>query len=163
MVKDAIEFVEAMHRGKILVAIAKMVLADLRRRVAVRLEQFGDRRVLVLNSLLGRRHADLQQTGAEWRLSEDKGGTACRAGLLGIIIREHRAFSRDAIDVGRTSTHHAAMVGADIPDADVVAHDDDNVWTLWRRLRLRAGRLGQGDRHQRRRPQLARRTTLCAS
>ena len=35
MVEDAVELVEAMHRGKEFIAVAKMVLADLRRGIAV--------------------------------------------------------------------------------------------------------------------------------
>src|ERR1700758_2318473 len=40
MVEDAVELVEAVNRWKEFVAIAKMVLTDLCRGVAVRLEQF---------------------------------------------------------------------------------------------------------------------------
>jgi len=46
MVENAIELVEAVDRGKEFIAIAKMVLPDLRRGVAVRFEQFGDGRSL---------------------------------------------------------------------------------------------------------------------
>ncbi len=135
MVKDTIELVEAMHRGQILVAIAKMIFADLRRGVAVRLEKLGDGRVLVLQALLGGRHADFQQTGTEWGLPEDESGTTGGAGLLSVIIGEQRAFFGDAIDVGCAAAHHAAVVGADIPDANVIGHDHDNVRLLGSRLR----------------------------
>jgi len=124
-----------MHRGQILVAIAKMIFADLRRRVAVGLEQFGDCRILVLQALFRRWHADFQQAGTEGCLSEDERGTPCRAGLLRVVVGEQRAFLGDAVDVRRASAHHAAMVGADIPDAHVVGHDDDNVGFLGGRLR----------------------------
>ena len=130
MVEDAVELVEAMHRRQEFIAVAEMVLADLRRGVAVRLEEFGDRRVLVLQALLGGRHADFQQTGAERRLSEDERGPSGRAGLLGVVVGEQGAFAGDAVDVGRASAHHAAMVGADIPDADIIGHDDDDVGFL---------------------------------
>ena len=53
VVENAVEFVEAMHGGQEFVAVAEMVLADLRRRVAEWLEQFGDGRILVLQALLG--------------------------------------------------------------------------------------------------------------
>lgn len=112
-----------------------MVLADLSGGVTIRLEQFGDRRVLVLKALLGSRHADFQKTSPKWRLSQDERGSSCGAGLLRVIVGEQRAFLGDAIDVGRTAAHHAAVVGADIPDADVVSHDHDDVGLLGSRLR----------------------------
>src|SRR5260370_28519296 len=108
MVEDAVELVEAMHRGKVLITVAKMILADLRRSVAVRLKQLGDRGVLVLQTLLGGRHTDFQQAGAERGLPQDKGGTPGRAGLLGVVVCEPRALLRDALDAGRASTHHSA-------------------------------------------------------
>ena len=76
-----------------------------------------------------------------------------RAALLGVIVREDRAFIADAIDVGRLADHQAAVVDARLHDADVVAHDEEDVGLLRRLLcrRRRAGWSGQRDRHQRRR------------
>jgi hypothetical protein len=45
MVEIAEEFVEAVYRGQVLVAIAEMVLAELAGGVAERFEDFGERRV----------------------------------------------------------------------------------------------------------------------
>jgi hypothetical protein len=50
--------------------------------------------------------------------------------LLTVIIGEDRALIRDAIDVGRAVAHHAAIVGADIPIADIIAHDNKDVRLL---------------------------------
>ena len=61
VVEDPVELVEAVHRGQVFVAIAQVVLADLRRRVAQWLEDFGDRRIGILQALLRRWQADLQQ------------------------------------------------------------------------------------------------------
>jgi hypothetical protein len=144
MVEDAVELVEAVHGGQVFVAVAEMVLADLRSGIAVGLEEFGNGRILVLDTLLCRGQADGQKTGAEWRLPEDEGGTPGRAGLLGIVIGEQRAFLGDAVDVRRAPAHHPSMVGADVPDADIVGHDHHDVWPLLRRWRrLRARRRGQ--------------------
>ena len=107
-----------------------MVLADLRRCIAVRLGQFGDRGVLVLNTLLGCRHADLEQAGTKWSLSADERGTSGRTGLLGVTVGEQRAFPGDAVDVRSTATRHATMAGADIPYSDIVDHDDNDAWRL---------------------------------
>ncbi len=47
VVKIAKELVEAMNGGQELVAVTEMVLAELPGHVAQRLEQFGERRVLI--------------------------------------------------------------------------------------------------------------------
>ena len=41
----------------------------------------------------------------------------------------------DAVDVGRPVAHHAAVVGADVEPADVVAPDDEDVGLAGLRLR----------------------------
>src|SRR5262245_315650 len=41
-----------------------------------------------------------------------------------------------AVDVWCLVTHHAAAVGTDVPEPDVVAPDDDDVRPLWLRLRM---------------------------
>ena len=57
------------------------------------------------------------------------------------MVGEDRAFLGDAVDVRRAVAHHAAVVGADVPQPDVVAEDDEDV-------RLAAGR-GGGPRRRR--------------
>ena len=145
VIKVAEELVEAVHRRQKVVAVAEMVLAELPGRIALRLQQFGDRRVLLRQAFLRGRQPDLQQPGAQRRLSGDEGGAARGAGLLAVVVGEDSALVGDAIDVGRAIAHHAAVVGADVPVADVVAHDDDDV----RLLRgLRAGRPSRRSRER---------------
>ena len=60
----------------------------------------------------------------------EEGIAAGRAALLGVVVHEHRAFVADAIDVGRLADHQAAMVDARLHPADVVAHDEEDVWLL---------------------------------
>ena len=43
------------------------------------------------------------------------------------MIHEDHPFLADAVDVRRAAAHHAAMVGTDIPNADVVTPNDQNV------------------------------------
>jgi hypothetical protein len=57
--------------------------------------------------------------------------------LLGVIIGEKRTFLGDSVDVGRPIAHHAAVVSADVPVTDVVAHDDKDI-RLIRSLSLRS-------------------------
>jgi hypothetical protein len=43
------------------------------------------------------------------------------------MIDEQQAFLGDSVDVRRAASHHAAVIGADVPDADIVAHDEEDV------------------------------------
>jgi hypothetical protein len=45
-------------------------------------------------------------------------------------IGEHHAFIRKAVNVGRFEAHQTVRVGADVGLPDVVAPDDDDVWSL---------------------------------
>src|SRR5215211_7740647 len=136
VIEVAEKLVEAMHGRQELVAVAEMVLAELSGRVALRLEQLGNRRVLRRQSLLGPGQSHFQEAGAQRTLPGDECGAAGGARLLAVVIGEDRAFGGDAVDVGRAVAHHAAVVGADVPVADIVAHNDENV----RFLLLREGR-----------------------
>src|SRR5580704_11021741 len=57
----------------------------------------------------------------------NKRSTSRGAALLGVVIGEECSFFCDAVDVRRSAPHQAAVVGADIPHADIVGHDDQNV------------------------------------
>ena len=92
------------------------------------------RHVFLLQAFLGARQADLEQAGAERRLPGDEGRAAGGAALLAVPVGEQRAFLGDAVDVGRLVAHHALVVGADVPVADVVAPDDQDVGFLVRRM-----------------------------
>ena len=134
VVERAEELVEAVRGGQRLVGVAEMVLAELRGHVALRLEELGDRDVPRLQAFLGARQADLEQAGAEARLAGDERPAAGGAALLAVPVGEQRAFLGDAVDVGRLVAHHALVVGADVPVADVVAPDDEDVGLLGRGL-----------------------------
>ena len=74
--------------------------------------------------------ADRGHAGADRQLPGDEVRATRRATRLGIVVREQHAFLGDLVEVRRPARHHAAMIGADIPHADVVAHDDDDVGFL---------------------------------
>ena len=135
VIEVAEELVEAVDGGQELVAVAEMVLAELAGGIALRLQEIGHGRILVRQALLGGGQADFQQAGAHRALAGDEGGAAGGAGLLAVIVGEKRALIGDAVDVGRAIAHHAAVVGADVPVADVVAHDDEDVRLRSRVLR----------------------------
>src|SRR5205823_3182599 len=112
--------------------VAQVILAELAAHVAVRLEQFGDRRVLRLDSQRRSRQADLGQAGADRRLTHDERRAPGRAALLSVPVGEACAFPGDAVDVRRPVSHDAAVVAARVEPADVIAPDDEDVRLLAR-------------------------------
>ena len=128
VVEVAEPFVEPVDRGQHVVAVAEVVLAELAGRIAKRPEQFGYRRVFLLQSLRRAGQADLGQAGADGRLPGDECRAAGGAALLAVPVGEQGALLGDAVDVRRPVAHHPHVVGADVENSDVVAPDDENVW-----------------------------------
>ena len=127
VVEGAVKFFEAVNGRKMLVAIAEVILAELRGDVALLLEQIRDGRIFLLKAFLRSGQTDFQEAGAERRLARDESGPSRGAALLTIGIGEHSAFLGEAVDVGSLVAHHALIVRTDIPIADVVAPDDEDV------------------------------------
>ena len=111
-----------------------MILAKLTGRVALRLEQLGDRDVARLDAFLGARQADLEIARAEAALARDERGAPGGAALLAVPVGEERALLGDAVDIGRTAPQHASMVSADIGPADIIAPDHQYVGLVGLRL-----------------------------
>src|SRR5262249_203839 len=109
-----------------------MVLAELAGGIAQWLEHFSDGRVFLLRTKRGARHADLVQAGADRVLAGDKARAAGGAALLGIVVGEGHPFLRHPVDVRGLVAHHAATEVADVPYADVVAPEDQDIWFLLR-------------------------------
>ena len=107
-----------------------MVLAELTGGIAERLEQFGDGRVFRLKSDSGAGHSDFGQAGAERVLAADEGCASGGAALLAVVVGEGDAFVGDAVDVRRPVAHHASAEVTDVPDADVIAPEDQDIRLL---------------------------------
>ncbi|MBA7716243.1 hypothetical protein ES703_125311 [subsurface metagenome] len=73
VIKAAIELVETVHGGQVLVAVTQVVLAEMGCGITLLLEQCCYGRVLWADTLLGARHADLAQSRAERGLARDEG------------------------------------------------------------------------------------------
>ena len=127
VIEDPEELVEAVVGRQVLVAVAQVVLAELPGGVAQRLEHLGEGRITVLDALLCAWKPDRAQARSHWVLAQQEGGTARRARRLGIVIHEDHALVGDAVDIRRGPAHHSAVVGTDVPHADVVAPDNQNV------------------------------------
>jgi hypothetical protein len=110
-----------------IVAIAQMIFAELARRVAERLERFGDGDVTRLQADRSGRHADLRQPGAERRLAGDEARSTRRAALFGVVVGEDHTLATDAIDVRRAVAHQTHRIGADIRQPDIIAEDHEDV------------------------------------
>ena len=127
VIQIAVELVEAVHCRQIFVAVAEMVLAELRGRIAQRLEQFGDRRVFLGQADRGGRQSDFGQPGAQAVLTGDERRPSGRAALLAVVVGETHALLGDAVDIGRPVAHQPVAVAAQIGNADIVAPDHDDV------------------------------------
>src|SRR5579871_2498916 len=127
MVEIAEELIEAVHGRQEFVLVAEMVLAELPCSVAEGLQQFGDGRILRAKTQVRSRHADLGQTGANRVLTGDERGAAGRATLLTIIVSKGCSFMPDAVDIRRPITHLAAIVVADIPPANIVTPQYEDI------------------------------------
>ena len=127
VVQVAEELIEPVNGRQKLVAVAEVVLSELARSIAKRLEQFGDRRVLRLQADGCPGHSDFCQAGADRVLAGDEAGAPGRAALLRVIVGEEAAFVGDAVDVRGAVPHHPVAELADVPDADIVTPEDQDI------------------------------------
>ena len=140
VIEVAEELVEPVDGGQELIQIAEVVLAELARGITHGLERGGNRAGLGRNADLGAGLADRGHAGADGQFAGDEVRPARRATRLGVVVGEQHALLGELVEVRRPAGHHAAMVGADVPHADVVAHDDDDVRFLAAGGRLRRRR-----------------------
>jgi hypothetical protein len=59
-------------------------------------------------------------------LPGDERGPSGGAAWVRVVVGKQHALFGDAVDVRRVA-HHAVGIGADIPHADIVAEDDEDV------------------------------------
>ena len=64
---------------------------------------------------LGAGLADRGHAGADGQLAGDEVRPARRATRLGVVVGEQHALFGQLVEVRRPAGHHAAMVGADVP------------------------------------------------
>jgi hypothetical protein len=127
VIQVAEPFVEPVTGRQELVAVPEMVLSKLRRSISLRLEHFGQCRVTLLNASGRPGNADRSHARTERELAHDERRAPSGTTGLSIVIGKEHPFLRDPIDVGCVA-HHAVGIGADIPHADIISKDDENVW-----------------------------------
>src|SRR5207249_1004454 len=128
VIEVAEELIEPMDGGQELIEIAEVVLAELPGGVALRFERGGNRASLSWYPDLGARLADCGHPRADGQFAHDEVRATSRATRLGVIVGEQHPFLGDLVEVRCPASHHPTVVGADIPDADIIAHDEDDVW-----------------------------------
>ncbi len=147
VVEVAEELVEAVVGGQELILVAQVVLAELARGIAERLEEGGDRWVFRAQAEVGARQADLGKARAEHALPRNERGAPGRAGLFAVVVGEDHTLAGDAIDVRGLVPHQAVGIGADVRLADVVAPDDEDIRLAVRGLSAREKKDEQQCRH----------------
>ena len=120
------------------IAVALMVLAELTGHITLALENRSHRHIGRLPTLFRTGHTDFGHAAANRRRSADERRTASRTALLRVVVGKCYAFPRDAVNVGCLIAHHATIVMADVPGADVIAPYDEDVGLLVRRPRSRS-------------------------
>jgi hypothetical protein len=128
VIEIAPEFVEAVRGRQSIRVVAKVILAELAGVVAEIAQEPCERRrtgpqVGWAARELWRYHARPQRLHAG-----EEGIAPGRAALLGIVSHEDRAFIADAVDVGCFPDHPPAVIDARLHQADVIAHDEQDVW-----------------------------------
>src|SRR3954451_18752807 len=86
------ELVEPVSRRQELVEVAEVVLAELTSRIAQRLEQFGDRRILLLESDVDPWHPNLAHARAVHALPRDERRPPRGATLFAVGVGEQHSL-----------------------------------------------------------------------
>jgi hypothetical protein len=76
-----------------------------------------------------------REASAERYFASDEIGATRRAAGLGVIVGKQQALRGELVEVWSFTGHHTAVVGPDVEPADVIAHDDEDIGFLVRRLR----------------------------
>ncbi len=125
------EFLEAVRRRQRCRVVTQVVLAEFAGGVAQIEQELGQRRRSRLQE--GRAAGQLwrNHAGAQRRHAGEERDAPSRTALLGVVGRHLRTFTGDAVDVGRGIGKGIALrIGADIHQADIVAHDEHDVGLL---------------------------------
>ena len=61
---------------------------------------------------------------------QDEGGASGGATLLAVVVGERDAFFGDAVDIRGGVAHHASAEVTDVPSADVIAPEDQDIRLL---------------------------------
>src|SRR6478672_5798836 len=114
--------------------VAEMVLAKLAGRVTKVVQELGESGRP--GSQVGRAARELRGNHARAQRihAREEGVASGGATLLSVIGHEFRAFFRNPVDVWRIPDHQALMIATRLHYADIIAHDEQDIWFLVLRL-----------------------------
>jgi hypothetical protein len=107
-----------------------VVLAELAGVVALIEQELGERWRAGAQIRNGTRQLRQDHARAVRMHSGKEGGAPGGATRLRVVVHEHAAFAREAIDVRCFSDHQAAMITTRLHPADVITHDKKDVGLL---------------------------------
>lgn len=123
-----------MHGRQMLISVTLMVFAELASGISLALEYGGHGDISFLPTFFSARHANFCHARSHRCRAADEGCAASRTALLGVVVREADTLFSNAVDVWRLVAHHAAIVVADVPSADIVTPNDEDVGLLIGRI-----------------------------
>jgi hypothetical protein len=127
VIEIAEKLFKAVNCGQIFVEIAQVILSELARRVANRLESGSNGGCFGRYPNFRARLADSSQTGSDRQLSGDEVGSTGRATRLRVVVCKAHALGRHSVEVRRSARQHALVIRPEVKPPDVVTHDDDNI------------------------------------
>ena len=150
VIEIAEELVEPVDGGQKLIEIAQVIFAELAGGIALRFERGGNGAGFRRYADFGTGLADRGHARANRKFAHDEVRATRRATRLGVIVGEQHSLLGQLVEVRRPPGHHAAMVGANVPHPDVIAHDEEDVGLLVLRLGWsdRAEKHGGGHKQQ---------------
>ncbi len=136
VIEVAEELVEPVDRGQELIEIAEVVLTELARGITHGLERRRNGNRLCGNPDVRAGLADRGHARAHRNLAGNESGPPSRTTRLAVVVGEQHPLFGQLVEVRCTASHHAAMVGADVPNANVISHDNDDIGFLIRHFFL---------------------------
>ena len=134
VIEVAPEFLEAVGGRQGVRMIAEVVLAELAGVVAKVEHEFRQGRCAGAQVGDGAGQLRHEHAGSHRMHAGEERGAPRRAALLGVVVHHDAALSREPVDVRGFSDHQAAVIAARLHPADVVAHDEQDVRFLVRRV-----------------------------
>src|SRR5215471_3537618 len=131
--------VEAVDGRQKFIAITQVIFAELAGGVAHRSQHCCDGRRLRRHPSGGTGLSDCRKTSPNWQFTSNEVRASGGTTRFRVIVGKAHALAGHPVEIGRSASHDALIVDANIRPTDVIAHDDNDVWPLprWSRLCLR--------------------------
>ena len=135
MIQIAPELVEPVDRRQKLVQVAQMVFAELASRISHRFQNMRDGDRFIGDAEWGSGLSDRCHAGPKRQFASNEVRPSGSATRFRIVVGEAHALVGHPVQIRRAAGHNSLIVNTDVRPADVVGHDDNDVWFLLLRLR----------------------------